>query len=117
MSTAAYEGFAIVELMGHRRVAGKVSEATVAGVTFLRVDIPKGDAEGTVATQFYSGQAIYCMTPTSEEVVKAMARSSQHAPVAVWELNRAPVAFTAPHGDGIEDVPPSSSPDLTNTAY
>lgn len=35
-----FEGWAILELMGHRRLGGYVSEATVAGAGFLRIDVP-----------------------------------------------------------------------------
>ena len=37
----AYEGWAIVELMGHRRLGGRVSEAVQYGVAMLRLDVPK----------------------------------------------------------------------------
>jgi hypothetical protein len=69
--------------MGHRRLAGRVSEATIAGVAMLRLDVPKG--EGFV-TQFYSGGSLYAMTPTTEETAKAVAKASDVAPVSPWEI-------------------------------
>lgn len=38
----AYEGWAIVELMGHVRLAGRVSPAPMFGTELLRIDIPNG---------------------------------------------------------------------------
>ena len=35
-----FEEWAVLELMGHRRLAGKVTEATIGGGAFLRIDIP-----------------------------------------------------------------------------
>jgi len=40
-----FEGWAILELMGHRRLAGRLTEALVAGAAFIRIDVP-GDCEG-----------------------------------------------------------------------
>jgi hypothetical protein len=34
-------GWAIIELMGHRRLAGWLSEEEVAGAAFLRIDVPE----------------------------------------------------------------------------
>lgn len=88
MEKAPFEGWAILELMGHRRLAGYVSEQEMAGTVMLRIDVPgDGGGEGQVAaTQFYGGASIYCLTPTTEEVAKKVARGSQPAPVQRWEL-------------------------------
>jgi hypothetical protein len=85
----AFEGWAILELMGHRRLAGYVREQNVAGAGFLRIDVPdpKEDAERPFsATQLYAPGAIYCITPTTEDIACRLARASQPAPVSRWEL-------------------------------
>lgn len=81
----AYDGWAIVELMGHVRMAGRVSEAPMFGTALLRVDIPNGDS---YTTQFASGGSIYRLTPCSEEVARAVAHGGQAAPIEPWELRR-----------------------------
>ncbi len=86
----AFEGWAILELMGHRRLAGYLQEQEIAGAAFLRLDVP-GD-EGPVATQFYSPSAVYCITPTTEELARQVARLNEPAPVTRWELPRLPEA-------------------------
>lgn len=98
MSAAAFEGWAIVELMGHRRLAGKVSEATIAGAAMLRLDIP---CEPPV-TQYYGGSSIYCLTPTTEEIAVALAKRMRPEPVQRWEL-LPPAAPEVPRGDDEDD--------------
>lgn len=86
MTTAPYKGHAVVELMGHRRLAGRVEEVQQYGVTMLRLDVPGPDG-ATVATQFYGGAAIYCLTPCDEATAIAVARmSGDAAPVKAWEM-------------------------------
>lgn len=68
----SFVGWAILELMGHRRLAGWLSEQQVAGAAFVRLDVPTadgndGDAGPFDATQLYAPSAVYCITPTNEE--------------------------------------------------
>lgn len=79
-----FEAWAILELMGHRRLAGKITESTLCGGAFIRIDIPGED--GKFSTQFYSPASVYCLTPTTEELARAMALNNQPAPVSRWEL-------------------------------
>lgn len=59
---------AVVELLGHQRIAGFVSEIQVAGSPFLNVEVPScDDREGF--TRYYSPSAIYCINPTTEQVM------------------------------------------------
>ena len=61
----AFKEWVVLELMGHRRLAGLLTEQEIAGSSFLRLEIPGGryDIEGTEiggTTQFYSPAAVYC---------------------------------------------------------
>ena len=40
MENSKFEEWAILELMGHRRLAGKITDAVIGGGAFLRIDIP-----------------------------------------------------------------------------
>ncbi|HET7486860.1 MAG TPA: hypothetical protein VFJ85_02960 [Acidimicrobiales bacterium] len=82
---APFEGWAVLELMGHRRLGGYVAEATVAGAGFLRIDVP-GEGDEPVASQFYSPSSVYCLTPTTEAMARAVAAHNVPQPVARWEL-------------------------------
>lgn len=87
--TAAFESWAIVELMGHRKIAGKVTEKIIAGVPLLRIDVPAvGESKGL--TQFYGAQSIYCLTPTTEEICKRFAAMRHEEPVSAYELKSLP---------------------------
>lgn len=85
-------GWCILELMGHRRLGGHCTEVELAGHAFIRIDVPDDfDREGrTAATQFYSGGAVYCITPTTEDVARQVAVMGKPEPVHRWELPPAP---------------------------
>lgn len=98
----SYEGWTILELMGHRRLAGYVREQTIGGAAFIRIDVP-GDGDGNVATQFYSPSAVYCMTPTTEELARKVALGARPAPVTQWDLPQPAKALSASTRDDDED--------------
>lgn len=80
-----FAAWVIIELLGHRRLAGYLTEQQIAGTSFLRLDIP---AEPPV-TQYYSPGSVYAITPTTEEIARTVARDSRPAPVQRWELEPA----------------------------
>lgn len=84
MSEETYAQWSILELLGHRRLAGFVSEQEIAGKGFLRIDVPGPD--DTTVTQFYSPDSVYGLTPTTEDVARRVAAISKPAPVSRWEL-------------------------------
>jgi len=83
-----FEVWAIVELMGHQRIAGKCTEKSIAGVNMLRVDVPENDSQPAF-TKFYGGTAIYAINPVDQETAEATARSLKIAPVNAWNLKAA----------------------------
>lgn len=95
-----FEGWAIVELMGHRRLAGFVRDVELFGGRRLRIDVPKaGEPTGSSvfhATQFYGAAALYCVTPTDEDTARRVAATTQPAPVQAWELPQLPAKSEEP---------------------
>jgi hypothetical protein len=88
-----FKGWCIIELMGHRRLAGYVREQNIAGAGFLRLDVPDVrsvdapyETPKFTATQFYPPSSVYCLTPTTEEIARAVAARSRPEPVQRWEL-------------------------------
>ncbi|MFZ2804660.1 MAG: acetyltransferase [Patescibacteria group bacterium] len=77
-----FEGWALLELMGHRKLAGYVKPATIAGSGVIRIDVPSDP----VATQFYSPAALYCLTPITEDLARKLAHRYEPSPVSHWEL-------------------------------
>jgi hypothetical protein len=106
MPENGFNGWAIVECMGHRRLAGKVTETTVAGQGMLRVDVPAVAATTYSPavpefTQFVAPSSLYALTPCTEEVARAAAAASRSSPVTALNLQ---LALPAPAGDrGVDD--------------
>lgn len=78
-----FEAWAVVELMGHVRMAGRVTEEEHFGAKLGRIDIPSGEG---FFTQFFGGSSVYRMTPVTEEAARAVAARSAPEPVHTWEL-------------------------------
>jgi hypothetical protein len=79
-----FEEWAIMEIFGYRKLAGKVSDAVIGGGSFIRIDIPGPDESWS--TQFYSPQAVYSIIPVGEDLARGMAEQYQPEPVHRWEL-------------------------------
>ena len=80
-----FDTWAIVELLGHRRLVGKASEQEIAGTGFLRIDVPSEEG-ATRQTHLVNPSSVYCITPVSEEAAKLAARNANPDPVTRWEL-------------------------------
>ena len=63
-----FEEWAIVEVMGHRRFAGLVTEQAIGGASFVRIDIPEA-RDLPAFTKLFGGSSIYCITPCTEATV------------------------------------------------
>ena len=81
-------GWAVVELLGHRRLAGYVSTESLADAAFLRVAVPT--PKGGAIVQWVSPTSVYAITPATEETVRrAIASSSfRPEPVTLFEIGR-----------------------------
>lgn len=64
MVTDKIELFAIVELFGHNKVAGKVSEQNMGSFTFCRIDVPETPQQPAF-TRFVNPSAIYAINPVT----------------------------------------------------
>ena len=63
--------WAVVEIMGHRRHAGRVREEERFGAKLLRIDIPnKGDPDAHGwTTHYYPGSALFSFSPAERDAV------------------------------------------------
>lgn len=84
--------WAIVEIFGHQRIAGWMTEQTIGGHGFIRVDVPELDGqeagEGPIAahSKLYGPGAIYAINPVDEALAKLAALSIRHKPVEPYGL-------------------------------
>lgn len=82
-----FEAWAIVEVMGHQRLAGKVSEQVIGGTAFVRVDVP--EVRGSQPfTKLLGNGAIYAITIVDEETARASAGQLCQAPMDAWSARR-----------------------------
>lgn len=79
-----FEAWGVVELFGHQRTAGRLSEQMIAGSNLLRVDVPV-DAEN-FRTVFYGSSAIYAMHVTEEAVARKVAGALDVRPFYAYGL-------------------------------
>ena len=93
-----FDCWCVLELFGHVRLAGRVTEASIGGCSFLRVDVPRADGE-IEFTRYFGNGAIYSMTPVTEEVARAVGNGTSAAPVKPWELPKKQIAA----GDAEDD--------------
>ena len=75
--------FGIVELTGHKVVAGQIQKSEMLGKPMLRVDVPATSAFPGF-TQFYGEGSIYCVTFTSQEVANRVAEQNKTNPISVY---------------------------------
>lgn len=82
-SQEPFRCYAIVEVMGHRSFAGLVTEHIVAGKGFVRIDVPEDRTVGYAVvpayTKIFGTDAIYCISPCSEDAARKCANGG-----AVW---------------------------------
>lgn len=77
--------WAILELFGHQRLAGFVSEYAFAGEMFARIDVPEaGDLKRF--TRFFGGKAIYSLNPVTEEIARRLVAAWRAVPIQPFEL-------------------------------
>lgn len=82
-----FESWCIVELMGHQRMAGFVSEQTIGGASFIRIDVPEVDGAAAF-TRYLSAGSIYAINPTTEDLARQAAVAFRPRPVQPYELTR-----------------------------
>lgn len=68
--TAAFEGWCVLELLGHRVRYGRVSEVSMFGEPFCRIDVPTEPP----TVEFYAGKSVYGLRPANEDTIRAYHR-------------------------------------------
>lgn len=83
----AFEQWCMVELFGHARIVGLAREDEIAGKGFLRVDVPETPGKAGY-TRFIGGDAVYSITPMTEEDARRLASEFVNPPLEPWLLPR-----------------------------
>lgn len=90
-----FDSWALLELLGRTRIVGRVTEETIAGAAFLRVDVPAcGSLPGF--TRFYGAGAIYCISPVAEDIALELVKTCRNEPVSRYELPQLALKYGRP---------------------
>jgi hypothetical protein len=87
--TDNFSEWAIVDLFGHQRIAGQVSNQNIGSATFVRVDVYE-DSNKVAFTRFFNPSAIYGISPVSKKVALAAAKAIDAKPVQAWDMPAPP---------------------------
>ena len=103
--TKNFDCWAILEIMGHSKYAGRVSEQAIGGCSFVRVDVPAVD--GRLAfTKLFSQGSIFCITFCSEALAKTVASQTYAKPVEVYSPSIQPqLSFSGTGRDDDDEQP------------
>lgn len=80
--------WAIIELFGHTRIAGKVTNVSIAGCGFIRCLVPEHDGRKAY-TRDIAPKAVYAINPCDEAAARAAQGYCSESPVI--ELCRADI--------------------------
>jgi len=89
-----FDEWAVVEIMGHKKYAGHVTEHAMGGASFVRIDVPEitlQDGQKLAAfTKLFGAGSVYCISPCTEETAKAFAARLMAESFSRFEAPRLP---------------------------
>jgi len=97
-----FDVWGIVEMLGHKILAGRVSEHVIAGQAFIRVDVPETPQEAAF-TKLLGPGSIYAISPCSEELARAAAGRLHSEPIPVYIPKQLPSGPTRVEDAELED--------------
>lgn len=111
-----FDSWAVVELFGHNQIAGRVTEASIGGCSFLRVDVPEqpalpaeryfGERPAVPPYTRYFGQgAIYALNPCTEAAARRVAASIRARPAIPFDPEPTAPLLASPRDDDYVDEP------------
>jgi hypothetical protein len=92
----------LFELFGHQKIVGKVTEATLAGGAFIRVDVPSFNG-APAFTRYFGPSAIYSLNPITEEVARGLMERYRNEPVSRFELPQIADKVVPQHAQSHDD--------------
>src|SRR5687768_7952526 len=78
-----FDSWAIVELFGHKKIAGRVTEQVIGGGAFVRVDVP-ASKHYAAYTKLLGNGAIYAITPVDEAIARKALEYINADPIPVY---------------------------------
>jgi hypothetical protein len=87
MQDQKFEQWCLVELFGHSRIAGLVTESTIGGATFIRVDVPETTTQPKF-TRLLNPSAIYAINPIDKDTAVHLANNLYKKPIDSWDIKQ-----------------------------
>lgn len=84
--TEQYDQWAILELMGRTKIAGRVTEKTIVGAGFLNVHVPETTRHPSFTRQI-SPVAVFAINPVDEQTARFYAERLNEAPIEAWDIS------------------------------
>jgi hypothetical protein len=81
-----FQGWALLELMGHRKLAGYCEPVMVAGAALLKVTVPTAGEHLPAYTTYVGGPSIYSLTPTDEQTARDFVTVHKPRPVEAYSI-------------------------------
>jgi hypothetical protein len=115
------EMWAIVELFGHQKVAGKLSTLNLGAACLIRVTIPEVTRKAVRWSEIDGGAtrivedvispehdrlfgvgAIYSINPCTEKTVRAVLKTMQTAPISSYDMDRMKMLSAGTDAPGVD---------------
>jgi hypothetical protein len=80
-----FEQWGAVDVMGHQRYYGLITEKVIGGTGFIRVDVP-GNADRPPFTKLLGSSAIYSISPLDEALTRELAAEARETPIESYRL-------------------------------
>lgn len=81
----SFDQYCLVEMMGRQRIAGRVTEKTIAGAGFLQVDVPETKTNPAF-TRLIAPGSLYAINLVTEEVARMYAENLNVKPIESWDI-------------------------------
>jgi len=95
--------FAMIELMGHQQIVGRISQVVIAGKGFIRVGVMNAD-QTTAFTRDINPDSIYAINPISFEAALLHAKQVTQQPIVPYDISPMLLKQLAAKNSSFEDV-------------
>lgn len=102
MENKKFEEWAVIELFGHQRICGRVSEQQVGGCAFVRVDVPAHEGKPAF-TKLLGNGSIYAITISDEPTVRALSAHYRPEPMDKWTIKDMLAERALPAHAGVDE--------------
>jgi phage gp37-like protein len=97
-----FESWAVVEVMGHQRYAGRVTEQAIGGCNFVRIDVPEVD-KLPAFTKLLGQSSIFSITPVSRELAIEAVKRFASRPITIAGFAQQRLGFDGGDDDDYEE--------------